>query len=110
MQSRPPWGLRRLGLTCLYTRLTPSATTLWTEGSTRSTRRARPSSASSPEITCTMSSLRTCIAGPSLDDLGRQADDLGEAALAQLPGHGAEDARAARVLLVVDQHQGVAVE
>src|SRR5262249_18263561 len=37
-------------------------------------------------------------------------DDLGEAGLAQLAGDGAEDARAARVLLGVDQHQGVAVE
>src|SRR5258708_16591294 len=44
------------------------------------------------------------------DDLGRQTDDLAEAALAQLAGHRAEDARPARVLVGVDQHQGVAVE
>src|SRR5689334_5349884 len=45
-----------------------------------------------------------------LDDLGRQADDLHELAVAQLPGDGPEDARATRVFLVVDQHDRVAVE
>src|SRR5947208_1261669 len=37
LESRPPCGLRRLGLTCLYTRLTPSTTTLPSLGSTRNT-------------------------------------------------------------------------
>src|SRR5262249_8187649 len=45
-----------------------------------------------------------------LDHLGGQADDLQETAVAQLAGHGPEDAGAARVLLVVDQDDGVAVE
>src|SRR5579875_3682725 len=61
LDSRPPCGLRRLGLTCLYTRLTPSTTTLFSLGSTRNTLWARPFSASSPAITSTRSSLRTCI-------------------------------------------------
>src|SRR5438105_4961584 len=75
------------------------------------TRRARPRWADSPVSTSTRSSLRMCMVPPTgSDDLGGQADDLQEAAVAQLAGHGAEDARAARVLLVVDQHQGVAVE
>src|SRR5205823_6149899 len=44
-------------------------------------------------------------------DLGGQAHDFQEAALAQFPGHRSEDARAARVFVfLVNQHQGVAVE
>src|SRR5947209_7010284 len=101
--------LRRLGLRCLYTRLTPSTTTLSWSCRTRSTRRPRPTSASSPAMISTVSSLRMCMTDLS-DHLGGEADDLHEVALAQLPGDGAEDARAARVLLVVDQDEGVAVE
>src|SRR5207247_2198988 len=47
---------------------------------------------------------------PRLDDLGRQANDLHELAVAQLAGDGPEDPRAAGILLVVDQHDRVAVE
>src|ERR1700676_1275725 len=43
-------------------------------------------------------------------DFGGQADDAGETAFAQFAGHGPEDAGAARVLLGVDQHQGVAIK
>src|SRR5262245_8412888 len=67
-----------------------------------------------------MSSLRMCIvltsrrsyadARYALNHLGGQADDAGEAAVAQLAGHRAEDARAARVLLSIDDHHGIAVE
>src|SRR5947209_20583764 len=91
----------------------PSTTSLFSSGRTRSTRpvvRALPVPASSPVITSTMSSLRMCTAGSLSNHLGGQADDLHEVALAQLAGHRAKDARAARVLLVVDQHQRVAVE
>src|SRR5438067_442742 len=102
--SRPPWALRRLGFKCLYTRLTPSTTILPSVGSTRSTRAVVPRS--SPVMTCTVSSLRMFM----LNHLGRQADDLHEVALAQLAGDGAEDAGAARVHLVVDEHQRVAIE
>src|SRR5262249_2768389 len=40
----------------------------------------------------------------------RQIDDADELLVAQLPADRAEDARAARVVLGVDQHHGVAVE
>src|SRR5262249_39473582 len=46
-----------------------------------------------------------------LYDLCREADDLKKAAVAQLAGDGAEDARAARVLVfLVQDHHRVAVE
>src|SRR5262249_47771038 len=45
-----------------------------------------------------------------LDHFRRQADDAGKAAIAQLAGDGAEDARAARVLLGIDDDHGVAVK
>src|SRR5438270_7089958 len=115
--SRPPCALRRLGLRCLYTRLMPSTLTLFLDGSTWSTRpvrRALAVPASSPVMTSTISSLRMCMT-PSercrSHDLGGQADDFQETALAQLAGDGAKDTRAARVLVfLVEQHQGVAVE
>src|SRR5208282_5727890 len=109
--SRPPCWLRRLGLRCLYTRLTPSTTTLFSEAMTRRTFRERPFSASSPVITSTRSSLRiSMIVLARSNHLGRQAHDLQEPVVAELASHGAEDAGAARVLLVVDEHQGIAVE
>jgi hypothetical protein len=43
-------------------------------------------------------------------DLGSERDDLGELPLAQLACHRAEDARAHRVLVGLDQHDGVPVE
>src|SRR3954470_9049044 len=45
-----------------------------------------------------------------LEHLRREADDLHEVAVAQLAGDGAEDARAARVVLRVDDHGRVLVE
>src|SRR3954454_19582308 len=45
-----------------------------------------------------------------LEHLRREADDLHEVAVAQLAGHRAEDARAPRVVLRVDDHGGVLVE
>src|SRR6202012_2245236 len=47
---------------------------------------------------------------PVSDDLGGQADDLHELAVAELSGDGAEDPGAAGVLLGVDEDDGVAVE
>src|SRR5690242_18218291 len=44
------------------------------------------------------------------EHLRRQGDDLHEVAVAQLAGHGAEDAGAARVVLSVDRHGRVLVE
>src|SRR3954467_10887773 len=61
-----------------------------------------------PLMTTTSSSRR--ILGAMLEHLRRQGDDLHEVAVAQLARDGAEDARAARVVLRVDQHRGVLVE
>src|SRR5262249_18899486 len=112
--NRPPWALRRLGFRCLYTRLIPSTTTLFFWGRTRSTRpvvRALGVPASSPVSTSTHSSFLKCLGALCLSDhLGRQTDDARKAPLAQLPRHRAKNARAARVLLGVDQDEGVAVE
>src|SRR5262245_17554018 len=46
----------------------------------------------------------------ALQHLGSERNNLHEAALAQLAGHGPEHARADRLTLVVDQHRRVAVE
>src|SRR5215208_1942326 len=61
-----------------------------------------------PEMTITLSSWR--ILDAMSEHLRGQRDDLHEAAVAQLARHGPEDARAARVLLRVDDHRGVLVE
>src|SRR3954471_14818474 len=45
-----------------------------------------------------------------LEHLRGERDDLHEAAVAQLAGDGAEDARPARVVRLVDDHRGVLVE
>src|SRR5215207_4500413 len=59
-----------------------------------------------PEITTTLSSLRSFIS----EHLRGERDDLHEPAVAQLARHRAEDARAARVVLGVDDHGRVLVE
>src|SRR3972149_963227 len=46
----------------------------------------------------------------TLDHLRRQGDDLHEVALAQLAGHGAEDARPPWVLVVGQEDSGVLIE
>src|SRR3954452_12570318 len=61
-----------------------------------------------PAITTTSSSVRIFM--PMSEDLRGEADDLHEAAVAQLAGHRPEDARPARVVLRVDDHRGVLVE
>src|SRR5262245_28594598 len=87
----------------------PSTTTLFSSFRTRNTRATAGSwvlPASSPVVTSTISPLRTCMS----HHLGRQVGNLDEPLFAQFAGDGPEDAGAARVLLVVDQYQGVAVE
>src|SRR5216117_982910 len=59
-------------------------------------------------MTTTSSSRR--IFAAMLEHLRREGDDLHEVALAQLAGHRTEDARAARIVLGVDQDGGVLVE
>src|SRR3954454_11256189 len=66
-----------------------------------------------PEMTITSSSVRIFISGSSdepLEHLRGERDDAHEAAVAQLARHGAEDARAARGVLGVDDHGRVLVE
>src|SRR3954462_14959821 len=79
-----------------------------------------------PEMTITSSLLRIFISGSSdeparvqarggssegpLEHLRREGHDAHEAAVAQLARHGAEDARAARVVRRVEDHRGVLVE
>src|SRR5829696_1681603 len=73
----------------------------------RSTRRILPVlPLSLPEITMTWSSARSFIS----EHLRGERDDLHEPAVAQLAGHGPEDARPARVVLGVDDHGRVLVE
>src|SRR5437763_12314248 len=63
-----------------------------------------------PLITCTVSPLRTFNVCAISQHLWGQRNDFHEVLLAQLARDRAEDARAARVALVVDDHGGVLVE
>src|SRR5208283_5780088 len=101
----PGWPIPR-GLVCLVTRLTPCTTARSARGMTCVTSPRWPLFA--PLITCTRSPLR--IRAAISQHLRRQRDDLHEPARAQLAHHRAEDAGADRLLLLVDQHRGVAVE
>src|SRR2546425_6848320 len=85
----------------------PSTKSRLLRGSTRSTRPCLPESL--PDITWTVSPLRILRAMTS-EHLRCQGDDLHEVALAKLARDRAEDARAPRVVRVVDQHCGVLVE
>src|SRR5262245_62136406 len=120
--KRPPCGLRRLGFRCLYTRFMPSTTTLFLSPNTRRTRPVVGDwvlPASSPVVTSTMSPLRICIyvslrsaapRGQTSDDFRSQVGNLHEALFTQFASNGAENARATRLFLVVDQDHGIAVE
>src|SRR5687767_2305927 len=134
---RPPCGLRWLGRTCFHTRLMPSTTTRSLSVITRRTRPVLPLSA--PVVTITTSPAlilraislfpisdcrlpielqlrrlsfgnRQSAIGNSSNHFARQRHDLHEVLVAQLAGDGAEDARAARVVLLVDHHRRVLVE
>src|SRR5215218_9149654 len=82
----------------------PSTMTRLRSGITRVISPSRPMSL--PERTRTRSPFLSFIS----DHLRRQRDDAHELAVAQLPADRAEDARAARLHLVVDEHSGVLVE
>src|SRR3954454_19743727 len=84
----------------------PSTKTLDFFGSTRRTLPVLPRSL--PEMTMTSSSRRIFTA--MLEHLRSERHDLHEVAVAQLASDRAEDARAARVVLGVDDHRGVLVE
>src|SRR5665647_961092 len=114
----PPCGFFfGCGLVCFFIMLSRSSTTRPFSMSTRSTLPVLP--VSLPLTTLTWSSFLIFIllivtATPSptrpLQDLRGERHDLHEVLLAQLAGHGPEDAGPARVVLVVDQHGGVLVE
>src|SRR5437016_1200043 len=94
----------------------PSMYTRVRAGSTRSTLPRLPRSLPLMTITSSPDLMRAAIRGPPgcaqprSQDLRRERDDLHEVPFAQLARDGAEDARPARVVLGVDQHDGVLVE
>src|SRR4030095_1190613 len=90
---------------CRLTRLAPSTSTRSRFGSALRTRPVTPLLL--PDMTRTRSPLWIFM---SLEHLRGDADDLHEALVAQLPADRTEDAGAARVLLLVDEHGGVLVE
>src|SRR4051812_42513125 len=104
--ARPPWLTT---LVCFLTRFTPSTTT---RRSSRSTWITLPSAPLSlPAITLTVSPfLIFIVCFPISEHLRCQRDDLHEPLVAQLPAHGAEDARAARLSVLAQDHRGVLVE
>src|SRR4249920_3548915 len=96
------------GLVCRFTMFSFSTTMRRSAGTTRSTVPRLP--ASLPVSTCTESPFLILILVATSEHLGSEGDDLHEVALAQLSGHGAEDARAARVSVLVDDDGRVLVE
>src|SRR5579863_149290 len=82
----------------------------YTRSFLESTRRMRPRLPRSLPPTTITSSPAFKRAGIGLQHLRSEGDDPHEVALAQLARHRAEDARPARVVLVVDQHRGVLVK
>src|SRR5882724_345506 len=107
---RPPCGFRRDGRTCFHTRAMPSTTTRSLSGRMRSTRPVLPLSA--PVVTRTVSPSLMCLAisHSFSDHFARQRHDLHEVLVAEFTGDGAEDARADRVVFLVDRHGGILVE
>src|SRR5580704_6889914 len=106
--SRPPCGLFGWPrFTCLKTRLTPSTSNCLPPLTTCVTR-CGVRLAWSPPITTTMSP-RLIFMGV-LNDLAGQAQDFGEFAVSKLAGHRAKDTGPARVPLVVDQDDRIAIE
>src|SRR5437762_3442761 len=109
-------GLARV---CFLSRFTRSTIAVPLDGFTRSTFACLPRSL--PERTRTVSPCFTCgfCGGSSFcflapayisNDLGSERNDLHELPLAQLAGHRSEDARAHRLVLIVDEHRGVVIE
>src|SRR4051812_38134921 len=104
--ARPPWLTT---LVCFLTRFTPSTTTRCSSRSTWITLPSAPLSL--PAITLTVSPFLIFIeCFPISKHLRSQRDDLHEPLVAQLAAHGAEDARAARLAVLAQDHRGVLVE
>src|SRR5215204_998187 len=89
---------------------TPSTMTRFFSGSTFSTRPRLPLSL--PVVTTTLSLRRigVCSFDMALQNLRRERNNLHEPALAQFARDGSEHARADRLVLIVDQDGGVAIE
>src|SRR4051812_24897086 len=112
--ARPPdWTT----LVCRLTRLTPSTITRWSSRNTAMTLPSAP--LSEPAITLTVSPFLMFKLGFFLlwslfwamsQHLRCQRDDLHELLVAQLAAHGAEDAGAARLAVLAEDHRGVLVE
>src|SRR6185437_16851589 len=94
----PPCIVARWGRWWRLAMLTPATSTFCSFGRARITSPVLPRFF--PESTCTRSPflIRTS------DHLRRERDDAHEALVAKLPADGAEDARPARLELLVDQH------
>src|SRR6476619_3702344 len=106
LPARPPWLTT---LVCFLTRLTPSTMTRCSSRSTRITLPSAPLSL--PAITLTVSPFLIFIACfPISEHLRCERDDLHEPLVAQLAAHRAEDARAARLAVLLDEHRSVLVE
>src|SRR5712691_3555841 len=126
-RSRMPpfWFFCGLARVCFLVKFTRSTIAVPLAGLTRRTFPCLPRSL--PDRTTTLSPFRTCglirgvsfsllclvymdMSGPALDDFRREGDDLHELPLAQLAGHGAEDAGPHRLAGVVDENGRVVVE
>src|SRR6266542_2614716 len=96
-------------LVCFLTRFTPSTITRSDSGSTEMTLPSRPLAL--PAITRTTSPFLMCRELLAISEhLRSERDDLHEALLAQLPADRAEDTRATRLAVVLQDHRGVLVE
>src|SRR5918993_1504648 len=100
----PALSLARRALACLVAVLTPETMTLSASGRTRWTSPCLPLSL--PVITTTVSPFLNFIS----QNLGCQGDDPHEATVTELAAHRAEDARAARGQVVLDEDGRVLVE
>src|SRR5688572_14493266 len=111
----PPLGLAALGRECRLATFTPETMTRLSFGRTFKTSPCLP--LSRPVITTTRSPFLifsfadiSNTLRPRLEHFRREADDLHELLGPQLARHGAEDAGADRLALLVDQDRRVAVE
>src|SRR5262245_20257892 len=109
--TMPPLIFRcGFGRVCRLMMFTPSTSSRLSAGTTRRTRPRLPRSL--PAITMTVSLRRIGVWTRDmwLQHLGRERDDLYEPSLSQFAGHGSEDTRPNRLVLIVDEDGGVPVE
>src|SRR3954447_19388506 len=104
LSMMPPCIVARVGFWCFFTMFMPSTITRSNSGITRVIMPVLPTSL--PASTNTSSPLRSFMFDSS-QHLGRERHDAHELAIAKLPADRTEDAGAARLHLVVDEHRGV---